>query len=311
MATARAPSIDGRSDRWRRGGRLRLAIRVLAAATLGLSPAHADPTPASTSTDVLKEIDRELENPISSTWSLKVQSKTYLLEIESLHEHRAEEVVEFQPLIPIPLTDRLRLVSRPTVPLLDDKPYERHPGEIARVTAVGDIELPLALVPDAGPWLVGAGPTFVLPTAGSNQTGKGKWQAGPAGVLGYRSADWQAAVFAQQWWSFAGSGPRSDVSQLKAQYFLTGFLPHGWSIGMSPTIAVNWSASDGNRLTFPVGLGVGKTVDLPGHHAVGFALQVQYMPIHPDEFGQELNVQLSVTPRIAPLIQGPLFGVGH
>jgi len=307
MATARGRSVDGSHARWRRSARFHLALRALAVGLLGFPPAHADP-PATTND--LKEIDRELENPISKTWSLKLQSKTYLLDIASLNEHRVEEVVEFQPLIPIPLTDRLRLVSRPTVTLLDDKPHKDDQGEITYIPAFGDIELPLALVPDAGPWLLGVGPTFVLPTAGSKQTGKGKWQAGPAGVLGWRSSDWQAAVFAQQWWSFAGSDSRPSVSELKAQYFLTRFLADGWSIGMSPTIAVDWKEeSSKNRLTFPVGLGVGKTVELPGEHAVALALQVQYMPIHPDEFGQELNVQLSVTPRIAPLIEEPLFRV--
>jgi len=257
--------------------------------------------------DLLKEVDRELESPISNTWSLKLQSNTYRLAIESMNKDRTEWVLQFQPLIPIPLTDRLRLVTRPTIPLLDDKPYKSDERSIERVTAFGDIELPLVLVPDTGPWLLGAGPTFVLPTAGSTQTGKGKWQAGPAGVVGYRTGDWQAAVFAQQWWSFAGSGRRAPTSQLKAQYFLTWFFPHGWNVGMSPTITVNWKASEGNRLTFPVGMGIGKTMSFGEGHDVKFGLQVQYMPIHPDDFGQQLNVQLSVTPVIPPLVREPIF----
>ncbi|HTY17890.1 MAG TPA: hypothetical protein VMH82_09200 [Myxococcota bacterium] len=255
----------------------------------------------------LGAVDRELENPISHTWQLKLQSNTYVLDIDSFNTHRVEQKLQFQPLITIPLTDQLRIVTRPTIPLLDDKPYKDSDGSLARVTAFGDIEFPVVLAPATDPWLLAAGPTFVLPTAGSTQIGKGKWQAGPAGVFGYRTHDWQAALFAQQWWSFAGSGRRPPASQLKVQYFLTWFLQDGWSIGMSPNVTVNWKASEGQRLTFPVGLGVGKTVRFGGGHDVKLALQVQYMPIRPDDFGQQLNVQLSITPVIPFRVKHPVL----
>ena len=298
--------------------RARIAASLLTLATLSPFAAQgADPGAPAAPSDPnrptpdasLTEIDREIEDPISHTWSLKLQSNTYVLDIDSFNTHRVEQQLQFQPLITIPLTDRLRLVTRPTFPLLDSKPYKDQEGELSRVTAFGDIELPVVLALDTGPWQLAAGPTFVLPTAGSTQTGKGKWQAGPAGVFGYRSPDWQATLFAQQWWSFAGSGRRPLVSQLKVQYILNWFFPDGWSIGMSPYIRVDWKAEEGQQLTFPVGLGVGKTVKLAGGHAVKFALQFQYMPIHPDDFGQHFNVQVSVTPVIAFRVKHPILGM--
>jgi hypothetical protein len=114
-------------------------------------------------------------------------------------------------------------------------------------------------------------------------------------------------LFGQQWWSFAGSGQRKEVSELNVQYFLTRFFRDGWSVGMSPTIRVNWKAESGQQLTFPVGLGVGKVLELAGGHAIKLGIQLQYMPIHPDEFGREANLQFTITPVLAAPIPVPLF----
>jgi hypothetical protein len=263
-------------------------------------------THAQTAQDPLTDVDREITPPVSTTPSLKLESNTYLVGIEDAHTRRVQEEIEFQPVLPLRLTDRVSLVSRPTIRLFDDKPYAGMDGSVSRAAGFGDLEIPVVLMPDLGPWLAAAGPTFVLPTATRDALGNAKWQAGPAAVLGRRSPDWLVALFAQQFWSYAGSGDRS-VSELKVQYFLTRYLDDGWSVGMSPTIVVDWKASAGQQLTFPVGLGVGKTLRLPGGSVVKLGLQIQYMPVHPDDFGRVMNVQLSLTPVLPPFTRHPVF----
>jgi hypothetical protein len=261
---------------------------------------------AQTARDPLTEVDREITPPVSNAPSLKLESNTFLLEIEDAQTRRLQEEIELQPLLPLPLTEWLTLVSRPTIRLFDDKPYHNQNGAVSRAAGFGDVEIPVVLMPDFGLWLAAAGPTFVLPTATREALGNGKWQAGPAAALGHRSPDWLVALFAQQFWSYAGSGDRS-VSELKVQYFLTRYLEDGWSIGMSPTILVDWKASAGQQLTFPVGLGVGKTLRLPGGSAVKLGVQIQYMPVHPDNFGRVMNVQLSLTPVLPAFTKHPVF----
>ena len=100
-----------------------------------------------------------------------------------------------------------KLIVRPQFTLVDDTPYTSQ-GEVLRTTGVGDTNLDIVLSPELGPWLLALGPTFVFPTANLDQTGKGKWQAGPAGVLGYRRPSWLAVLIAEQWWSFAGGSDR-------------------------------------------------------------------------------------------------------
>ena len=97
------------------------------------------------------------------------------------------------------------------------------------------------------------------------------------------------------------------MSELQVQYFLTHFFPGGWSVGMSPTVIANWKADGGQQLTFPFGLGVGKVVKLSADVALKLGVEFQYMPIHPDEFGREMNLKIQITPVVPPPIHGPLF----
>lgn len=283
---------------WRWG-----AILLVASSSVATPVARADP-PA----DEATAIDINVTNPIGTDWLLKLESNTYLLDVEEQHTRRIEQVVQLQPRIPIQITEDLLFLTRPTFNLFESDPYENERKELERATGIGDTEFPMVLSPSTGPnWLVAAGPTFVLPTATSDHTGKGKWQAGPAAVVGWKSSEWLAAVFAQQWWSFAGSGQRKEVSELKVQYYLTRFFHDGWSVGMSPTVIVNWKADSGQKLTFPVGLGVGKVLELGGGRAVKVGVQLLYMPIHPDQLGREANLQVTFTPVLATPIPVPLF----
>ena len=77
---------------------------------------------------------------------------------------------------------------------------------------------------------------------------------------------------------------------------------------MSPTITANWKAASGQKLTFPVGLGASKVLGLADGWSVKLSLQLEYMPIHPDEFGREANVQLTVTPVAPQPFERPVFG---
>jgi len=295
-----SPTRRYRRPKATRGPRLLVAAAL--ALVPGLSARAVDESPT--------EISQKLENPLGDSWIIKIQSNTYLLDVDSFQTRRLEEAVQIQPRISIPLTPELLLLTRPTLPVFDSNPYKSADGTLARAVGLGDLEFPMVLSPYTGPhWLFGAGPTFVLPTATSAHTGAGKWEAGPAAVAGWRDADWLLALFAQQWWSFAGSGQRANVSELKLQYFLTRYLADGWNVGMSPTIEVDWKADGGQQLTFPVGLGVGKVFKLSRDTSIQLSVQLQYMAVHPDEFGKEANLQFTITPVVPPppFLNRPLF----
>jgi hypothetical protein len=129
---------------------------------------------------------------------------------------------------------------------------------------------------------------------------------GHTGLLGYLGEKWIAGVFPQQWWSVGGPGSNT-ISQMNLQYFFAYFPAAGWSVGTSPNMLVNWYArKNSNKVTFPIGLNISKVVKI-GPLPVKIGVQGQYMPVHPDAFGQKWDLQFSVTPVIPKLIKGSVL----
>jgi hypothetical protein len=261
----------------------------------------------------LNDVSKELTNPVSSLWSISFQQNNYLLDMGPGKESHWNSNLNFQPVLPVSLTGNWNLITRPVITLFNSVP---HPDphnfqEIERTTGFGDTVLMEMFSPSpklVGNWLLGLGPTFVFPTGSSDFTGQGKWQVGPAAVVGYLSKKWILGAFVQNWTSFAGSDNRPDTNQMNLQPIASYFLPDGWSIGYSGNILANWKAEKaGDTWTVPLGLGINKVLKL-GKLPVKVGLAGQYMLHHPDFGAQKWNIQLSVTPVIPKLIKGNLFG---
>ncbi len=71
-----------------------------------------------------------------------------------------------------------------------------------------------------------------------------------------------------------------------------------WSLGLGPTISIDWNADPGNRVTFPIGLGITKTVRLGGT-PVKIRFEPQYSIIRPDNLGTSWNIRIQIAPVIA------------
>ncbi len=281
-----------------------LALRAGLAA--GEEPPDAIQTSGRLARESAAEINKNLTDPVSTTWSLKLENDLSFLQLEG-HGNQVEYTLKFQPVMPLLLTPRLKLILRPEFTLIDSKPYTNQQAQLRRTTGVGDTILDVVPSPVSTFWRLGLGATFVFPTANLDQTGQGKWQAGPAGVAGYRAEKWLAGVIAQQWWSFAGSASRSSVSELHLQYLGFYYFPGGWSLGTAPTIKVDWRATPGNRVTFPLGPSVAKVVRIGAGLPLKFELEGFYVPVHSDPNGERFIIQVKITPVIPALIPGPLW----
>ena len=165
-------------------------------------------------------------------------------------------------------------------------------------TGLGDIQLLALAGPNRGSGAVwGAGATFRFPTASNDRLGQGKWQAGPAAMWFWLGKPWVGGILAQHWWSFAGDDDRRSVSQTDIQYTIRRSFPGGWSLGMGPTLSIDWNADSGNRVTLPIGLGVTKTVRI-GRFPVKLRFEPQYSIVRPDDFGVVWNFRIQITPVI-------------
>ena len=175
------------------------------------------------------------------------------------------------------------------MPFYNIVPHETVPGQFERAAGLGDLALLELLSPaHSGNWVLGAGPTFIFPTATSHFTGQGKWQIGPSMVVGYLTKQFFIGVFPQQWWSIGGEHGRPNTNQMNLQPIAALFFGEGWSIGYSGNILADWTAPSEDVWTVPVGLGLGKVVKF-GRLPVKIQLAVQYMPVHPRISGQEVE----------------------
>lgn len=239
---------------------------------------------------------------MTSLWSLTFQFNNFRLENNQLFNN-----LLFQPVLPVALTNDVNLITRPVLPLYNIVPRPTASGVLKRTAGFGDMALLELFSPaNTGNWILGAGPTFIFPTASSTFTGQGKWQVGPALGLGYITDEFLLGVFPQQWWSYAGASNRRDTSQMNLQPIAQYFFGEGWNIGYSGNILADWKAPSSERWAVPVGLGFGKVLRL-GILPVRIQLAAQYMPVRPSNFGQKWNIQLQLTPVIPRLISEPLF----
>jgi hypothetical protein len=126
---------------------------------------------------------------------------------------------------------------------------------------LGDIQPSFFLTPArVNQWTWGVGPAFQLPTATSNELGTGKWLAGPTGALIYVEGPWFAGLLVSQLWSFAGAH-RAPVNQTSAEPNVSyNFESSGYI--QFDTITHDWTAASRDAWTVPIGLDVGKAMQI-------------------------------------------------
>ena len=155
-----------------------------------------------------------------------------------------------------------RLLPRPQLSLLTLPAAVTTPNG---TTGVGDLGLLDIVVLEAGHGVIwGVGPTFVLPTATRENTGRGQWQAGPAAALAFAPRRWLLGVVAQNPIAFAGEGHPRDANALFLQPFLTYQLRNGWFLRSQPQMRFDWETG---RYVVPIDLGGGRVFEL-GHRLV-------------------------------------------
>lgn len=258
-------------------------------------------------------LSKEIANPLSNLWLLQTQQNNTLIHMPYGQGTYVQSGVQFQPLVPIKINPHWNLISRPVIQLVSSQPYPVASGtrvDIKRTTGFGDMIFATALSPDrslVGNWLLAAGTTFVFPTATEHVLGQDTWQAGPTVALGYTGGKWLAFVFPQQWWKVRGDGKKTN--QTVVQYNFGWNFDSGWSVGSSPNLTVNWEAPRNERVTFPLGLQVGKLLHA-GPMPVKVEVQAMYYAVRPTEaYGgsapyPKWGYQLQLTPVIPSLIHG-------
>ena len=304
----------------------RKTIRYLITGVLFLSLACASPLIAADSTVAtaakapvskhsnLAAIGKKLANPLGNVWALftEFDLSTKKGDISDNHSKSSYSML-FQPVLPIPLTEDWKLLTRPTVPIIFSTPVPEPDSEggvsYAHKGALGDISIPLLLSknpPEGDKWMFGYGPTLLFPTA-NNDLGTDTWEAGPALAVVYKPKAFTTGFLAQYWWSYAKNhSDTEDTSHGQFLYFFFYDLPNAWQIGCNPVIDYNDKADSGDKWNVPIGVTVAKMIKI-GKIPVKIQLGVEYSVVSEDKFGKQWLFKLNLIPVIPGLIQKPLF----
>jgi hypothetical protein len=273
--------------------------------TFAISCTHSAMAQASQTGDqnqTAAEVSKEASNPLSSIWLMQIQQNNTWIGMPASGDNRVQSNIQFQPLMSIKMNDDWSLVTRPVLQLVNTTPFQDQTGKSDRSTGLGDTVLALAVSPSrklVGNWLLAAGPTFIFPTATDSHIGQDKWQVGPAAAFGYTGKNFVTYVFPQQWFSLGGSGVMTK--HMLMYYAFVYAFRDGWSVGTNPAMTVDWQASSGNKVTFPVGVQIGKLRKV-GPMPVKFDVQAQYYMVRPGAFAPKWNLQFQVTPILPALI---------
>ena len=249
-------------------------------------------------------------NPFSSRWLMQMQQNNTWVEMPGGIDNKVQSNFMFQPLLSMALTEKWGLYLRPVGTIVNSLPLPARNGGTKTASGFGDTVLGIAVArPVLGGRLVlGAGPTFVFPTATEDELGRNNWQVGPdvgATVLG---KNFIAYGFVQQWFKAGGDG--TETSQMNGVFNFTYTLANGLTIGTQPNLSVDWKAVDDERVTLSVGPQVGKLCRCGGLPTL-FQVQFEYFPVRPSVVRPKWNVQVQVTPTIPALIKKTLFRAGN
>jgi hypothetical protein len=139
------------------------------------SAAKAPATVAKPAADNSAALVKATQNPVANLISVPLQNNS---NFGIGPYNRTGDVFNIQPVIPMKLSEKVMLINRIIQPIVW-QPYPTQPtgGQVG----IGDMNPTLFLSPaHPGKLIYAAGPTFILPTATSPQTGQGKFSVGPS-----------------------------------------------------------------------------------------------------------------------------------
>jgi len=243
------------------------------------------------------EIAAALSDPNTNMGSMNFQFDyiAYQGDIPGAGDAEAQRML-FQPSLPYKLSDTTNLFMRPAVPVIfnQDVPDPRG-GFNSEGIDLGDISFDASLAKTLpGGFVVLGGLAGTLPTATDDSLGLDQWLLGPEGALAMVRPWGVLGVLVSHQWDVAGEDDY-DTSVTGGQYFYAFNLGGGWQINGSPTFSYNHEAPGNDNWTFPLAVGVSKTVILSGR-PWKFGVQYWHYLETPDTFGPDYQLRFSVSP---------------
>jgi len=227
-------------------------------------------------------------------------------------------VLNFQPSLPIPISDGVNLFVRPLIPVYLSQPVYGLEGFEQKGVNLGNISADVAIGKTWPSKLITIMGVFGSFRTATDEALRSNFTTLGPEIMVAQLFNWGAiGVLVNHAWSLNGADAdsfsitalpdafwtttegRQTASVTGGQYFYTVNLEDGWQITGQPTWSYNHKAEKGSRWTFPVGSGVNKVTKF-GKLPVKLALQYWYYVASPEAFGPQHQVRLQIAP-VVPL----------
>jgi hypothetical protein len=222
------------------------------------------------------ELAKKLSNPIASMISVPFQHN---FDFNIGPDRDGERwTMNFQPVIPVPLSEDWNMISRTIVPVIYQDDIFPGAGD---QFGLGDLTQSLFFSPThpgPGGIIWGAGPVFLVPIGTDELLSSEKWGIGPTLVVLKQSGGWTYGALANHIWSVAGDDDRADVSSSFIQPFISYTTPDAWTFGINTESSYDWKA---DQWSVPVNLSVSKLVTF-GRQPVSIGGTFKYWAESPD-----------------------------
>lgn len=204
-----------------------------------------------------RDLAKQTQNPVADLVTLPFQ---FNFNTGGDLEDRTYFNLNFQPVIPIGLTDDVKLIARMIFPI-NSVPG---PGDLS-FSGIGDTQAQLFFTPARPGGLIwGIGPVFSFPTATVQPLATGTWAGGVGGVVVKNAGDFVLGGLVTQFWPMVDEGDPIETDLLVIQPFVNYNFGSGWALSFAPLISANWNGPDGEQWTVPLGIGITKTTVFNG-----------------------------------------------
>lgn len=252
-------------------------IAVLITFTLILSNSNQSSAQKKTEPNA-QELADKLSNPVSNIISVPFQNNT----VWGIGPNNGvQNVLNFQPVIPLKITNGLSMINRVVVPIISQFNVT---GLGESQNALSDIQYSIFFAPKSS-FIWGVGPIFSIPTATNTNTGSGKFGVGPTGVFVYKKTGLTIGVLMNQFWSVGGDPDRGNQTQA----YLQPFFSHSWKSGggfsVTGELTQNWKVKRTQSYINIMFQGITKLGKLPVQLVAGPRIPITALPEVKGYFG--------------------------
>lgn len=225
-----------------------------------------------------QQLADKLSNPVSNIISVPFQNNT----VWGIGPNNGmQNVLNFQPVIPIRLTKSFSMINRIVLPIIAQFNVT---GLGESQNALSDLQYSIFFAPKSS-FIWGIGPIFSIPTATNTNTGSGKFSVGPTGVFVYKKTGLTLGVLVNQFWSVGGDPDRGNQTQAYLQPFFSHSWKSGGGISLTGELTQNWKIKRTQSYINIMFQGITRLGKLPVQLVVGPRIPITALPEVKGYFG--------------------------